>query len=207
MADSEVPYPDGGVSTAGLVRSLPPGQRAAGALPVQHYGPVPRYRPHTWHLAITGATAEARDVYFDTEQFAALPRVQVVADLHCVTRWSITGNRWEGVAARTLLDLVPPAPSVTHVMAWAEYGYSANLRLEHLAARDCLLATHRNGEPLPPQHGWPLRLVVPQLYAWKGPKWLRGLEYLAVDRRGFWEARGYHAVGEAAREQRYAHQE
>jgi len=106
-----------------------------------------------------------------------------------------------------VLALYPPDPAVTHVMIWAEFGYSANVRISDFAADDTLLATERDGEPLTPEHGSPLRLVVPGLYAWKSVKWVRAIEYLTVDRRGFWEERGYHNVADPWREQRYSYQE
>jgi DMSO/TMAO reductase YedYZ molybdopterin-dependent catalytic subunit len=191
----------------GLPRVLPPGQRHATELKVQHYGRVPRFRPESWRLTVSGATRGARAVDLDLERFAELPRARVVGDLHCVTKWTVVDNEWEGVLARTLMELVPPADGVTHVLATAEYGYSTTLRLEDLTSPRAILATHLNGRPLTPEHGWPLRLVVPHLYGWKGPKWLRGLEYLTVPVRGFWEQRGYHAVGDPWREERYSYQE
>ncbi len=105
------------------------------------------------------------------------------------------------------MELAPPAPDVTHVTVWAEYGYSANLRIGDLLPENVLFATHHEGALLTPEHGFPVRLVVPHLYAWKGPKWVRGIEYLTVDRRGFWEERGYHNIGDPWREQRYSYQE
>jgi DMSO/TMAO reductase YedYZ molybdopterin-dependent catalytic subunit len=191
----------------GLPRVLPPGQRHAAHLKVQHYGRVPRFRPESWRLTVSGATRDVRDVDLDLERFAELPRARVVGDLHCVTKWTVLDNEWEGVLARSLMELFPPADGVTHVLATAEYGYSTTLRLEDLASPRAILATHLNGQPLTPEHGWPLRLVVPHLYGWKGPKWLRGLEYLTVPVRGFWEQRGYHAVGDPWREERYSYQE
>lgn len=190
-----------------LPRVLPPGQRRADDLKVLHYGPVPRFKPDTWRLTVSGATASGEDHVLDLEAFAALSRTEVVGDLHCVTRWTVMDNVWEGVAVRTLLELFPPSDDVTHVLAWAEYGYSSTLRLEDVSSPRALLATHRNGRQLSPAHGWPVRLVVPHLYAWKGPKWLRGLEYLTGPVRGFWEERGYHAVGDPWREERYSYQE
>ena len=186
---------------------LPPGQRLALSLRVQHYGPVPRFKPQTWHLTVNGATRDGREHRLDVEAFADLPRTTVVRDMHCVTRWSVLDNVWSGVSTGTLLEMLPPADGVTHVMAWAEYGYSANLRLEDFADADALLATHHGGQPLTPEHGYPLRLVVPHLYAWKGPKWLRAVEYLVGERRGFWEERGYHTHGDPWLEQRYSYQE
>ena len=188
-------------------RALPPGQRHAVRLQVLHYGPVPRFRPDSWRLTVNGATADWCEHNLRIEDLAALPTVEVTADMHCVTKWTALDQRWGGVPTRTLLDLVPPDPAATHVMAWAEYGYSATLRLEDFASPEALLATHRDGVPLTPDHGFPLRLVVPHLYAFKGPKWLRGIEYLTDDRRGFWEQRGYHVVGNPWREERYSYQE
>lgn len=191
----------------GLPRVLPPGQRRATRLKVQHYGPVPRFRPQTWQLTVTGPTRSGGGLTLDHDALTRLPRATVVGDLHCVTKWSVLDNVWEGVLARTLLQLAPPADDVTHVLAWAEFGYSSLLRLEDVASPRTILATHHGGEPLTPEHGWPVRLVVPHLYGWKGPKWLRGLEYLTAPRRGFWEERGYHAVGDPWRQERYSYQE
>ena len=188
-------------------RVLPPGQVPAAGFRVLHYGPVPKFRPQTWRLIVNGATADGKEHHLDVAALEALPRARVCADMHCVTRWTVLDNTWEGVPTRALLDLVPPAPEVTHVMAWAEYGYSTTLRIEDLASPRALLATHHNGALLTPEHGFPLRLVVPHLYAWKGPKWLRGVEYLTELVRGFWEERGYHAVGDPWREERYSYQE
>ncbi len=188
-------------------RVVPPGQKRVPQLKVLHYGPVPRFRPETWSFTVGGLTADGVERALDLEQFLALPRTTVRGDLHCVTRWSVCDQVWGGVAARMVLDLFPPADDVTHVLAWAEYGYSATLRLEDLASPRSILATHSEGEELSPEHGRPVRLVVPHLYAWKGPKWLRGLEYLTAPVRGFWEERGYHAHGDPWREERYSYQE
>lgn len=184
---------------------LPPGQYVPRGWPVLHYGPVPKFRPESWDFHVSGACE--REVTWSWPEFCALPRVDVDADLHCVTKFSMLGNRWGGVAARTVLELAPPGDGVTHVMVWAEYGYSANLRLADFAAGDTVFALTHDGEPLTPEHGYPLRLVVPRLYAWKGPKWARGVEYLTEDRRGFWEQRGYHNRADPWREQRYSYQE
>lgn len=185
---------------------LPPGQYLPRGWPVLHYGPVPRFVATAWDFRVFGATAGGERV-LDGAGFAALRRTEVTADLHCVTRFSLLGSSWTGVSTSTVLELAPPAPETTHVMVWAEHGYSANLRLDDFADADALFVTHRNGEPLTPEHGFPLRLVVPHLYAWKGPKWARGVEYLVEDRRGFWEERGYHNLADPWREQRYAYQE
>ncbi|MET9038275.1 molybdopterin-dependent oxidoreductase [Streptomyces mirabilis] len=202
---SEHPGALGGTPTT--PRRVPPGQRHVHGWPVSHYGPVPRFRPEHWNLRVFGATAAGDERTWSFEEFTALPHTTVVADLHCATGPTSTDHEWFGIAATTVLDLAPPSPDVTHVMAWAEYGYAANLRLRDFTAPETLLATHHNGELLTAEHGFPLRLVVPHLYGYKSPKWLRGIEYLTEDRRGFWEARGYHNVGDPWKEQRYSHQE
>jgi DMSO/TMAO reductase YedYZ molybdopterin-dependent catalytic subunit len=187
-------------------RRLPPGQQVRATWPVLHYGPVPKFKPETWDFRVFGATRDG-DRRWDYAEFCALPQVSIVADFHCVTRFSVLDNEWSGVASAAVLAAVPPADDVTHAMVWAEYGFSANLRLEDLTSPETLFATARNGAALTPEHGFPVRLIVPHLYAWKGPKWVRGLEYLTRDRRGFWEERGYHNVGDPWGEQRYSYQE
>ena len=186
---------------------LPPGQYIPRGWPVLHYGPVPKFKPESWDFKVFGATDSGQERTWTWPEFADLPRTRVEADFHCVTKFSVLNSTWTGIATSTFLTLVPPAPDVTHVMVWAEYGYSANMSLADFASPDALFVTHRDGEPLTPEHGFPLRLVVPKLYAWKGPKWARGLEYMTRDRRGFWEERGYHNVGNPWLEQRYSYQE
>ena len=186
---------------------LPPGQYIPRGWPVLHYGPVPKTSVDGWDLKVFGATASGEQTGWDWDGVGALPRTQVGADFHCVTKFSLLDSVWTGVSTAVLLERVPPAPAVTHVMVWAEYGYSANMSLADFADPSALFVTHRNGEPLTAEHGAPLRLVVPHLYAWKGPKWARGVEYLTADRRGFWEERGYHNRADPWREQRYSYQE
>jgi DMSO/TMAO reductase YedYZ molybdopterin-dependent catalytic subunit len=186
---------------------LPPGQYIPRGWPVLHYGPVPPFRPETWDFRVFGATADGAERRWTWQELADLPRTDVTADFHCVTKFSVLDNTWTGIAAADFRRLVPPAPDVTHVMVWAEYGYSSNITLADLDAERTLFVTHRNGEPLSRDHGYPLRLVVPHLYAWKGPKWVRGFEYLTADRRGFWEERGYHNRADPWLEQRYSYQE
>ncbi|MGL5858692.1 MAG: molybdopterin-dependent oxidoreductase [Angustibacter sp.] len=186
---------------------LPPGQRPARGWPVVHYGPVPATHSSTWDLTITGATIDGADHVVDAAGLAALPHADLVADLHCVTRWSVPALPWRGIPGQILVQRFPPAPEVRHVMVWAEYGYSANLRLDDLTSPATMLATHGGSGPLDAERGGPLRLVVPHLFAYKGPKWVRGIEYLVAPARGFWEQRGYHAHGAVAAEQRWSYQE
>jgi len=186
---------------------LPPGQYVPAGWPVLHYGPVPVFKPETWDLRVVGATESGREHRWTWAELDALPRTKVVADFHCVTKFTVPGIAWEGVAAAELLRAAPPAASVTHVLVWADFGYSANLSIAAFAADDTLFATHRDGAELTPDHGYPLRLVVPSRYAWKSVKWVRAVEYLTRDRRGFWEERGYHNTADPWREQRYSYQE
>ncbi len=192
---------------AGREDRLPPGPYLPRGWPVLHYGPVPRWKPETWDFRVFGETATGEVTRWTWPEFGALPRTELTADFHCVTKFSVLDNAWTGVATRALLELAPPAPDVTHVLVWAEYGYSANMTLEDFSSAQALFVTHRDGEELSLDHGFPLRLVVPHLYAWKGPKWARGVEYLTEDRRGFWEERGYHNRADPWNEERYSYQE
>ncbi|WP_443065729.1 molybdopterin-dependent oxidoreductase [Streptomyces sp. NBC_00503] len=186
---------------------LPPGQKLAKGWPVSHYGPVPKFRPDRWNLQVFGATATGEKYTWTFEEVAALSGITIETDMHCASGPTSTDHEFFGVPAATLLELAPPASQVTHVMAWAEYGYSANLRLADFTSERTLLATHHNGEPLTVEHGFPLRLVVPHLYGYKGPKWLRAIEYMTQDRRGFWEERGFHNIGDPWKGQRHSYQE
>jgi len=209
-------HPENGARTRAAVQQppaaspeleLPPGQHAQAAWPVLHYGPIPSFHPDTWDLRVLGATASGREHRWSWPDLAALPRRRVVADFHCVTKFTVRGITWDGIPAAEMLRAAPPDDAVTHVMVWADFGYSANLRIDDFAGDDALLATHRNDAALTPEHGYPLRLVVPSRYAWKSVKWVRAIEYLTRDRRGFWEERGYHNNADPWREQRYSYQE
>lgn len=197
--------PGGRVDTR---HALPPNQRGSSKWPVVHYGPLPRRAdPETWQVQVTGATECGQDQVFALSELRRLPYVTLRADLHCVNAYSVLDLCWGGWQAAGLLDLAPPRSDVTHVMVYAEYGYSANLPLSDLRSPWALLATHIDGGALPVERGGPLRLIVPNRYAFKGPKWVRAIEYLTEDRRGFWEERGYHNLADPWQEQRYSYQE
>ena len=192
---------------------LPPGQSLTYKFPVLHYGPVPNFDPATWTFKIWGAVE--KPVELTWEQFNALPRVQINIDLHCVTRWSKTDTLWEGVRVSTLIEqgIFKPLPAALFVLQHAEYGYTANLPLEIVLQENFLLATHYNGQPITPEHGYPLRGVVGAIpgrddlttpYLWKGAKWLRGLEFLTEDQLGFWEQAGYHNDADVWKEERFS---
>jgi DMSO/TMAO reductase YedYZ molybdopterin-dependent catalytic subunit len=176
-------------------------------MPVLHYGPVPVFDQSTWNLQVYGATESGRPWSWDWDGFCSLPRREVIADFHCVTKFTILGITWSGVAAADVLRAVPPAEAATHVMVWANFGYGANLPLDVFASADALLATHRDGRELSPEQGYPVRLAVPSRYGWKSVKWVRAIDYLVGDQRGFWEERGYHNNADPWLEQRYSYQE
>jgi len=181
---------------------LPPGQSATIKWPVLHYGSIPRFDPRTWDFRLTGLAK--KPVRISWEEFSRLPMKDVVADMHCVTRWSRFDVRWEGVPFTEVAGLVTLKPEAKFVMVHAEQDYTANIPLADLMRPTTLFALKHNGEPLPPEHGYPVRLVVPHLYAWKSVKWVRGIEFLADDAPGFWEQKGYNMYGDPFREQRYS---
>ncbi|MCJ7532452.1 MAG: sulfite oxidase-like oxidoreductase [Anaerolineales bacterium] len=190
---------------------LPPGQSLTLKFPVLHYGPVPRVDLNTWDFRVWGDVE--KEVRWNWEEFNRLPRTKLLMDIHCVTRWSMFDTVWEGVAVHTLVGrgIIKPNPSARFVIQHAEYGFTANLPLEVVLADNFLMATHFNGEPLTPEHGYPLRGVVGYIrgredlktvYFWKGAKWLRGLEFTQDDQPGFWEQAGYHNEADVWKEQR-----
>jgi DMSO/TMAO reductase YedYZ molybdopterin-dependent catalytic subunit len=181
---------------------VPPGQWVTERWPVLHYGPVPEVDLDTWDFQVFGLVEEPLRLTY--AQFMALPKVQVKADIHCVTRWTLLDSVWEGVAFKELMKLIRPKPEARFVLVHCEYGFTTNLPLDVLLGDDVLFATKRNGENITPDHGWPLRLVVPKRYFWKSAKWVRGLEFLAQDRLGFWEQAGYHNNADPWKEERFA---
>jgi DMSO/TMAO reductase YedYZ molybdopterin-dependent catalytic subunit len=180
---------------------LPPGQYLTEKWPVLHAGSVPRTELATWDFRVFGEVENP--VTLSWEEFDALPKTEHVQDIHCVTRWSKFDVAFRGVHWRELAELVQPKPSARYVVAHAEQGFTANVPLEFLEDELALLAQEANGEPLEPDHGWPLRLVIPGKYFWKSAKWLRGLELRASDQPGFWERYGYHNDADPWKEERY----
>jgi len=181
---------------------LPPGQYLTEKWPVLHAGSVPRVDLATWELRVWGEVEEPLRLTW--EEVTALPATEVTTDIHCVTRWSRFDTSFRGVHWRELARLVRPKPSARFVVAHAEGGYTANVPIAALEDENALLASEADGEPLTPDHGWPLRLVIPTRYFWKSAKWLRGLELTATDRPGFWERYGYHNEADYWKEQRYS---
>lgn len=193
-------------------KRLPPGQRVTLKFPVLHIGRVPEFNPDKWLFKIWGAVEKT--THLTWPQFQALPRTKLKLDLHCVTQWSKFDTEWEGVTLQTLADHghLKIKPEATHLIQVAEAGYKTNLPLSIALQENFLLATHYNGHPLAPEHGYPLRGVMGHIvgrddledvYLWKGAKWLRGLKLTTQDEPGTWETGGYHNDGDVWREERW----
>ncbi len=181
---------------------LPPGQYFTERYPVLHAGDVPAIDLSTWTLRVFGLVDRERTFTWESLR-AEFPTVDVVVDIHCVTKWSKFDMRWRGVRVRDVLESCGLSAHATHVLQHAAYGYTTNTPLAEVLADNVSIAWEVDGEPLPPEHGGPVRLVLPRLYFWKSAKWLQGLELLDHDEPGFWERNGYHNLGDPWLEQRY----
>ena len=192
---------------------LPPGQSLTVKFPVLHFGPVPEFDPSTWEFRVWGDVDQ--EVTWTWDEFLKLPRTKIKMDIHCVTRWSKFDTEWEGVSLQTLVqqEIIKVKPSAKFLLQHCDYGYSTNMPISIALSDNFLLATHFDGQPLTPDHGYPLRGVVgaipgreglKDIYLWKGGKWLRGLEFIPEDRLGFWEQAGYHNDADVWEEQRFA---
>ena len=205
----EIPSPDG--LAPGIVISpdtrrsqrVPPGQSRTRKWPVLDASGPPPIDLAQWRFRIAGLVAE--EIQWDWQEFQALPRVDVFGDFHCVTRWSLLGNLWQGVSTRELIRRAGGARPEAHYVIVHGYdqGWTTNLPLEHFLAEDALVAILHDGESISKEHGGPARLIVPRLYAWKSAKWVAGVELVEKDRPGFWEANGYHMCGDPWTEERY----
>ena len=180
---------------------LPPGQYLTDRFPVLHVGDVPEYAPGEWNMKVFGEVD--REFTVDFDELTSLPSVEVTTDIHCVTKWSKFDTTWRGVRVRDLFERAGLRSNATHFVGHAEYGYTANLPLADVLRDDALVVWEYEGEAIEPIHGGPVRLLVPHLYFWKSPKWLRGLEARVGDAAGFWERNGYHMYGDPFREQRF----
>lgn len=181
---------------------VPPGQTLTAGFPVLHHGDVPYYNDMSkWNLRVFGLVEE--ELTISHKEWLSLPRRTFTNDIHCVTTWSKLDNVWEGVAVSTVMDKVKLLPEAKFVMLHAEQGWTTNLPLEDFMRETSFFGTKHNGQLLTPEHGYPVRMVVPHLYFWKSAKWLRGIEFMAKDKPGFWERNGYHMYGDPWSEQRY----
>lgn len=183
---------------------LPPGQRLTDGWPVLHYGSIPRFDEQSWRFQIVGDDYVEEPVGFTWAEFQAMPRTEVPCDIHCVTHWSKFDNVFSGVLVTEILQNVTFKKQPPYVMVHSYGGYTTNISYEEMTESDCLLADMHNGKPLTPDHGYPLRLLVPKLYLWKSAKWVRGFEFMDRNRPGFWETYGYHLHGDPWQEERYS---
>jgi DMSO/TMAO reductase YedYZ molybdopterin-dependent catalytic subunit len=182
---------------------LPPGQVLTEKFPVLQFGQVPSYPDlSTWDFRIWGAVE--RPITLSWAEVRQLPVRQVTLDIHCVTRWSKLDTTWEGAAITHLAETVGVQPDAGHVIFHSEFGYTANVPLAIALQPDALVAWNYDGKPLEPEHGYPLRALIPGRYFWKSAKWLRGIEFSVDDRPGFWERNGYNNNADPWREERYS---
>jgi DMSO/TMAO reductase YedYZ molybdopterin-dependent catalytic subunit len=180
---------------------LPVGQHDVKNWPVLDLGKQPEIPIEQWSLTVDGAVEEP--VVLKWADFLALPQVEDVSDFHCVTTWSRMDLRWKGVQFSTVATLVRPKPDASHILTHAYDGYTTNLPLEEALKDDVLLVHTVDGEPLPREHGGPVRMITPELYAWKGAKWISWIEFLTRNQKGFWELRGYSNTAHPWRDDRY----
>jgi len=190
-----------GESSAPQQRRLPPGQRLVRDWPVLDLGVQPNILLDKWQLTVGGLVEKPLKLGWN--DFLDLPQSEDVSDIHCVTAWSRYDNKWAGVFARDLIAKVKPKPEARHVVLQSYDGYATNLRLEHFAAPNVLLAHSWEGKPLTREHGGPVRVIVPRYYFWKSAKWVKHIAFLDRDAPGYWEVRGYHNVGDPWTEERY----
>ena len=189
---------------AELAARVPPGQVLTDKWPVLTYGVTPRFDPKRWTFRCHGLVEQ--ELTWTWDEFRALPRSEVLCDIHCVTRWSRLDNRFEGVPVREILARVRPRPEAKYVLVHADPDYTTNVPLADLAGDDVLLALRHDGQDLTAEHGGPLRLVVPKLYFWKSAKWVRGLQFTQVDKPGFWERYGYNNNADPWKDERFSDQ-
>jgi DMSO/TMAO reductase YedYZ molybdopterin-dependent catalytic subunit len=179
---------------------LPPGQDATVKFPVLTYGPTPQVEKEKWEFKVWGLVEER---VWTWDEFLSLPQSTIVADFHCVTHWSRFGDQWKGVLAKDLFGVLKIQSDAKHVMQHAYGGYSTNLPLQWMTDEEVIFAHTFNGQPLPRDHGGPMRVFTPRRYAWKGAKWVNGLEFMAQDNPGFWEVNGYSNTADPWKEERF----
>jgi DMSO/TMAO reductase YedYZ molybdopterin-dependent catalytic subunit len=181
---------------------LPPGQHLTTGFPVLDLGIQPEVSLSDWRLKVGGLVENPKT--FTWEEFNGLPQFEDVSDFHCVTTWSKFDVRWSGVAFFTLTEIVRPKAEAKYVLFGSYDDYTTNVRLEDLMDDDVLLASKYNEQPLPREHGGPVRIVIPKLYAWKSAKFIRSIEFRAEDKPGFWEVRGYSNTADPWTEDRFS---
>ena len=185
----------------GFGDKVPPGQFVSKKFPVLTYGPTPKIELDRWRLRLFGLVEEEAEL--DWQQFKAMPWTVIDSDFHCVTQWSSLDNTWEGVLFSEVLKLVTVRPQAKHIMAHCYGGYTTNVAMDVSLEGRAMLAHKQNSQELGRDHGWPVRLLVPNRYGWKSAKWLNGIEFMAEDKPGFWELRGYNNNADPWKEERF----
>jgi len=180
---------------------IPPGQRFIPSWPVRTAESEPSIDPENWVLMITGMVKEEKS--FKLDEIRALPTFEVKGDFHCVETWSVPGNTWKGVRISDLIDEDQLLDGAKYAVIHSPGGYTSEVDIDCLMAEDTLLAWERNGEPIPFEHGYPLRLIVPGRYAYKSVKWVVKIEFVSRDIPGYWESRGYHPFADVWKQERY----
>ena len=180
---------------------VPEGQSVTERFPVLTYGPTPRVEEQELEVRVFGLAEEKT---FGWQDFLAMPQTTLTQDFHCVTHWSKLDVTWTGILTTEFMKYIEPHKNATHVMFYCYGGYTTNLALDDFLAEGCMLVHKLEGEPIPTEHGGPLRTLIPHLYAWKSAKWLNGIEFMDGDKPGFWERNGYHMRGDPFKEERYS---
>ncbi|MEA5507088.1 sulfite oxidase-like oxidoreductase [Halotia wernerae UHCC 0503] len=180
---------------------VPPGQHLAKGFPVLTYGETPQIKTEEWEFRVWGS---AKSALLNWSDFMEMPHHEFTDDFHCVTRWSKLDVKWTGIKVTDFMSLIEVEPQAVHIMEHCYGGYTTNISMEDFVREENFFAFELFGEPLPAEHGGPMRLVVPHLYAWKSAKWINGLEFLNQEELGFWERNGYHRRGEPWAEERYS---
>ena len=184
-----------------MAEKIPPGQRFIPSWPVRTAEETPTIDPEDWTLKITGLVKQEK--ILKAGDIHTMPAIEVVGDFHCVESWSVPGNRWRGVRIRDLIGRDDLLETAKFALVYSPGGYSSELDLDCLMDSETLLAWERNGEPIPFEHGYPLRLIVPGRYAYKSVKWVMEITFVDRDIRGYWEERGYHPVADVWKNERY----
>ncbi len=183
-------------------RRLPPGQRAVGRAPLRHVGAIPKFDEKTWSLTVSGLVESPLNLSW--QRFLGLPKVTSVSDFHCVEGWSVLDQRWEGVSFKAIVKMVKPKREARYVTFECDDGYTTSLPITDLSDENVLLAYKLGDMFLKPEHGGPLRLIVPKKYAYKSAMWVRKIRFTSERELGYWERRGYSDTADPWKEERYA---
>jgi DMSO/TMAO reductase YedYZ molybdopterin-dependent catalytic subunit len=188
-------------SQENLSQRIPPGQKLTEKFPVLTYGDIPDIQTKDWTFTIEGLV-KVKTIY-NWNEMMSIEQIALTKDFHCVTQWSRLDNIWEGIKVKDLINKAGLLPNAKFALIYCYGGYTTNLPTKVLLDEDVLLAHKHDGNALLPEHGGPIRLIVPKLYAWKSAKWIKGIKLIETEELGFWENLGYHSYGDPWKEQRF----